>query len=180
MKANGHSHVEPEPALPETKPIIVTKFEHQGEQFGCGDYAEGFFTRNDYFVFKVFFAAEPNEDTYRNTRLSEIYIETQDDKAPQWTWHSEHRGDPDWAYGKLLFADLLAGIDAAVKGQVANNAQYCAARVACCVDQLLSMGIDRAYVVAAMTEGFERARGGIEKRDRTGREGKAPAKKRRS
>jgi len=58
----------------------------------------------------------------------------------------------------LLLADLPAGIDAAVKDRVANNMEYCTARVYCLVDQLLMTGIDRPVVVAAMTDGLNRAR----------------------
>jgi hypothetical protein len=157
MEAKDHTG--DNPITTRTKPIVVTKFKHMGEQFGCGDYAEGFFTRhNGGFVFEVYFDSEPNEDTYGNTRMSEIYFKTEDG-TPQWTWHAMNRDTPDWDYGLLLLADLLAGLDAAVRDRVANNMEYCVARVSCLVDQLLKTGVERPIVIAAMTEGLKRAHG---------------------
>jgi hypothetical protein len=40
MEAKGHAG--DDQLTIRTKPIVVTKFEHEGEQYGCGDYAEGF------------------------------------------------------------------------------------------------------------------------------------------
>jgi hypothetical protein len=153
------SHVDDDPMKVKVKRIVVTKFEHKGEQYGCGDYAEGFFTRHHGgFVFEIYFDAEPSEDTYGNTRMSEIYINSEDG-TPQWTWHAMNREPPDWDYGLLLMSDLLAGIDAAVKDRVSNNMEYCIARVNCLVDQLLHTGVERTIVVTSMTEGVKRAQG---------------------
>lgn len=140
---------------------MLTKFEHQGEPYGCGDYAEGFFTRHrGGFRFKIYFEPEVNEDTYGNTRMVEIYIESEDG-TPQWSWHSAHREPPDWDYGMLLLADLLAGIEPAIRDRIANNVQYCEARVSCFIDFLLDAGIDRSIVVEALKQGVGRAMGTI-------------------
>jgi len=57
----------------------------------------------------------------------------------------------------LLLADLLAGIEPAIKDRIANNVQYCEARVGCFVDQLLHAGIERPIVVEALKQGVKRA-----------------------
>lgn len=139
------------------KPIIVTTFEHKGEPYGCGDYAEGFFTRhNGEFRFEIYFEPEVSEDTYGNSRMAEIYIKSTDG-TPQWSWHAAHREPPDWDYGLLLMADLLEGIEPAVSDRIVNNSEYCTARVNCCVDQLLHAGIESTIVVEALKHGLERA-----------------------
>jgi hypothetical protein len=58
-----------------------------------------------------------------------------------------------------LFADFLAGIAAAITDQIANNREYCFARVYAAVDYLLAAGMGRALVVSALHEGLKRARG---------------------
>jgi hypothetical protein len=54
-----------------------------------------------------------------------------------------------------LFAGFLAGIEVATEDQIPNNM----ARVYSVVDDLLEAGIDRSFVVSAMSEGLKRARG---------------------
>jgi hypothetical protein len=54
-----------------------------------------------------------------------------------------------------LFAGFLAGIEVATEDQISNNM----ARVYSVVDDLLDAGIDRSFVVSAMSEGLKRARG---------------------
>ena len=140
-------------------PIIVTKFEHKGEQYGCGDYAEGFFTRDRHrgFVFKVYFDDEPNEDTYKGTRMSDISIEAHG--TLQWNWHSLKREEPGWEFGELLLADLLAGVESAMNAQLSDNVEYCISRVHCLVDQLIHAGIDRAHIQTALRQGLRQAQG---------------------
>ena len=138
------------------KPIVLTKFEHKGEQYGCGDYAEGFFARDQSgFSFEIYFDAEPGDETYGSTRMGEIYFKTEDDLI-EWTWHSGHREAPGTEYMHLLLADLLAGIDAAIQDRIMNNRSYCVARINCLVDQLLHAGLEPLMIVSALAEGLKR------------------------
>ena len=145
------------------KAIVVTKFEHKGEPYGCADYAEGFFTRhNSGFRFEIYFDSEVGEDTYGNSRMAEIYIKSADGTS-QWSWHAANREPPDWDYGMLLLVDLLEGIEPAIKERLVNNSEYCIARVNCLIDQLSHAGIESTIVVEALKHGIERTtRAGVD------------------
>lgn len=159
MKCNGHARrqlrEEQSSKDQAIEPIIVTKFERVAHA-DC-DEVHGFFARDPYFVFEAFLNDMPGEDTYGDTRISEIQILVQGDKFPnyQWQWHSACREEPGWAFGDLLWADFRAGIEAAVKGRITDNLDYCETRIRSLVDQLLKTGLERAVISAAMAKNLE-------------------------
>lgn len=71
----------------------------------------GTFLRNKGFNFEVYLSDGASSDTYRNTRIFEMYIKADD--IIQWSW-SAHvlNNEPSWRFGQLLRDDLLCGLAA--------------------------------------------------------------------
>lgn len=91
------------------KPIIVDVYQRNPKKGMDCDYAEGKFSRNSEFTFEIFFEDQHSEDTYKATRIAEMYIKSGD--VIQWSWAGPPLDkEPDWEFGEQLLADLLVGI----------------------------------------------------------------------
>ena len=141
------------------KPIVITKFERLGEKCGYCDCAEGFFVDDTNFLFEVYLDDVPSKDTYKGTRISELYIKFNDGASPsiQWSWPTFNGEEPDWDYGKQLLAYLLSEIEPSIRSQIPDNLQYCTTRIDHLVNQLIKSGINHTVVVSAMKESLNKA-----------------------
>lgn len=141
-------------------PIVVTKFERLGERFGYCDNVEGFFIDDPNFLFEVYLDDVQSETTYKETRISELYIKYGEGESStiQWSWDTGNGEEPDWEYGKRLLTDLLSGIEPAIRNQVSNNTEYCIIRFDRLINQLIKSGIEHAVVISAVEESLNRAK----------------------
>lgn len=141
-----------------TKAIVVATVTRLGQGYGFCDVVEGFFTRAPGFTFELYLNDVQSDETYRNTRICEMYIKL--DSTPpitQWSWNNFDRQKLEWAFGEKLVADLCAGIETAIKKRIPQNTEYCTIRIHSLLDQLLKTGIERKIVEAATKKVLEQA-----------------------
>jgi DNA-binding winged helix-turn-helix (wHTH) protein len=87
------------------KIVVTSKEDDNGTQT-----IKGVFTRNKGFSFTVYLDELPSVDTFRDTRIAEMYISAHD--VPQWSWGAHDSKEPTWCYGRLLLSDLVTGMRA--------------------------------------------------------------------
>ena len=106
------------------------------------------------FHFEIYFDDEPSENTYKDTRIREMYIEH--GGAIQWSWAGPPLDkEPDWDYGQLLLADLFAGIAFTNTQRPLEDASetaldYCMLRLERLGKELTKMGIDSSLFAEAL------------------------------
>lgn len=95
--------------LSEKMPIQIESHEKE-ENY---ELLTGIFLRNKLFNFEVHLTDRASSETYRDTRIIEMYIKAND--VIQWSW-SAHvlNNEPSWRFGRLLRDDLFRGLSAAM------------------------------------------------------------------
>ena len=137
-----------------TLPIEIARYDRLTKNGLDCDYVTGRFTRDLEFHFQIYFEDEPNEYTYKDTRISEMYIEH--GGAIQWSWAGPPLDkEPDWDYGQLLLADLLEGIaftdtQRPLEGASDRTLEYCMLRLERLAEELAQMGVDSAIFAEAV------------------------------
>ncbi len=137
-----------------TLPIEVAYYDRLTTNNLDCDCARGLFTRDPELTFEIFFDDEANENTYKDTRIREMYIEH--GGVIQWSWAGPPLDkDPDWEYGKLLLADLLTGIEFTSTQKPLADAsertfEYCLLRLERLAKDLTKIGVDPALFAKAL------------------------------